>query len=261
MPALPPVTGPSLIAIEGAEVPPSLFEYVHRTLAPNATQVVQVVARPEVGGFAAGPDPCVCTALPASVGPPAPGVPLVIVDQQSRVCSSTYGGFAALLHPIPSLALDLQSQELPIRLGIRARVDREGFFWPMGEAGPERSDDETVSMQEIEAMVAGLPEVDQVAVVHYSTPARVPRIAMFVKPEKGVDDFEKRIIEAVYERFGDDAVPHLVQFVDELPVSRTGKLLRSVLRQIAEGDTDALADDEIAANSEMIHRILGKGRT
>jgi len=252
----PPVDGPPLVAVEGADVPPGLFGFARRALFTTATGVVQVLARPELAGFVAGPDPCLCPVRPASAGPPAPGVPLTVVDHHGNACSSSYGGIAALAQCIPSLSLELQCEQPPIRLGVRARIDREGMLWPMGEARLERDDEAAVSVQEIEAAIARQPGVDQVAVIRYTDPHKRVRVAVFVRPLASESDLAEQIRAAVRERFGERTVPDSVQVVDQLPVSRTGKLLRTVLRHIAEGDVDELAHGEGLADESVVRRIL-----
>jgi len=132
---------------------------------------------------------------------------------------------------------------------MKTRRDKAGYLWSMGEVKAERSKSEQVTLAEIEAAIASIDEVSQVAVIRYNDENHVSRTRAFVQwgpepqgdsPGEPRDDADseatKRIKQALIEHCGESALPDKIQFVTNLPYSRSGKLLRSVLRRISKGD-------------------------
>ncbi|MFO8074249.1 MAG: AMP-binding protein [Polyangia bacterium] len=232
-----------LVLLEGDTVTPALYAWVREKLLGGGAHVAQVISRPEAGGFVAGPHPGALPVRPACAGPPAPGVPLEVVDHAGRRCADNVGGLAALSGPVPGLALELAGSELPIVLGMRARRDRCGEIWAVGEARPPRAHGEEVSTVEIEALLAGLEGVERVAVVRCENGEGRRRVEAFVESSAGAG-LEREIRRQVAERFGEQAVPQKIRVVEDLPVTRSGKLLRSVLRRVVAGELEGL--DELA---------------
>ncbi len=241
-----------LALLEGDAVTPALYAWVRERLLGGGAHVAQVISRPEAGGFVAGPHPGALPVRPACAGPPAPGVPLEVVDHAGRRCADNVGGLAALNGPVPGLALELAGSELPIALGLRARRDRRGEIWAVGEARPPRAHGEEVSTVEIEALLAGLEGVERVAVVRCEDGEGRRRVEAFVESDGGAD-LEREIRRLVSERFGERAVPGRIRVVEELPVTRSGKLLRSVLRRVVAGELDGL---EELADPEVVRGLI-----
>jgi acyl-coenzyme A synthetase/AMP-(fatty) acid ligase len=224
-----------LVILEGDSVGPSANALLRQRVFGGAVHVVQAVARPEVGGFVLGVDPGAVGALPGCGGLPLPGFDLSIVDHRTRRCEAGMGGFVALNRHVPGLSLELAGQEMPVVLGLRARMDRESRFWPMGEGDVLRPELEQYSVTEIETLVSGLDGVERVAVVHFTDARGVVRSVMYLETEGGADAAEAARA-AIVASFGPDAAPETIWPVKRLPVTRSGKLLRSVLRRVAAGD-------------------------
>ncbi len=249
-------SGPLEIAIlEGDSVSPGLFSFVRERVLGGDVHVTQAVARPEVGGFVAGTEPGAVPVLPGCPGPALPGFGLVIVDQRGHRCEVGLGGFAALSVAIPGLAAELADGALPAVLGLRARIDREGRIWPMGEGEVSRPEVEHVSATEIEAVVAGIDGIDQVAVVHWTDAPGAVRSVLYLETALG-EAAAVSAREAIVGHFGPGAVPEVIRTVRQLPVTRSGKLLRSVLRRVAAGDTAGL---EQVCRPQILDGLLATG--
>ncbi|MBN2497733.1 MAG: AMP-binding protein [Deltaproteobacteria bacterium] len=249
--------GPALIVLEGDAVSPGLYRQA-RDLFEGRTHVVQAISRPEGGGYLVGPQPGAVSVQPASAGLAAPGVGLIIVDEEGKTCPPGYGGRAALRRPLPGLAIELQEHEPPIQIGLHARVDPAGCVWSMGEGKVARTKARTpVATAELETMIASLDGVQQVAVVRHEAPGGPGRAWAFVQPAPDARLEAKHIGAQIADRFGREAVPESIQLVSQLPFSRTGKVLRSVLRRIASGDASGLGDLEVG-DREVIQRLIGE---
>jgi acyl-coenzyme A synthetase/AMP-(fatty) acid ligase len=228
-----------LAILEGDSVSPAAFTTLRERVLRGWVHVTCAVARPEVGGFVAGTAAGAMAVLPGCPGPALPGFDLAVADRRGRRCEAGLGGFAALVRPVPGLALELGGPEPPVLLGLHARLDRDGRLWPMGEGEVERPEVERVSASEIEALAAGLDGVDQVAVVQYMDAGGRTRSVMYLESARGAEvaDAAREIIAA---GVGAGAVPEAIRVVRHLPVTRSGKLLRSVLRRVAAGDLAGL---------------------
>jgi acetyl-CoA synthetase len=250
----PRVTGPQLVVVEGESLGPSLHRQARERLFDGA-HVVQALCRPELGGFVAGPCPAVTPVRPASVALPAPGILVQVVDERGQPCPTNYGGLLALKVGVPSLALELQRLELPLALGVRVRLDREDQLWTMGEVRVERPEEAQVATSELETMLAALDGVEGVAVVRYQAPDGPLQTWAFLQSARG-PELVAVARARVLERFGAEVSLQGIQVVRELPYSRTGKLLRSVLRRLALGDTKGLDQVEAAADPGVIQRLM-----
>jgi acetyl-CoA synthetase len=247
--------GPELLILEGETVEPSFYQYLRTMVFDGNTHVVQVLSRVEGGGFLAGPCPTVTPVRPASVALPLPGIDLTVVDDRDEECHTNHGGFLALRRMTPGISIELQQTKLPVRLGVRCRRDAEGHLWTMGEAPIERPEGQTVTASELEAVIASLAGVEQVVVVRYQDQKDVWHTYAFVKLTEG-EQALARIKHELAQKVGAASVPERFQVVNQLPYSRSGKLLRSVLRRVALGDIDGLSDLEAVTDPEQVQNLI-----
>jgi acyl-coenzyme A synthetase/AMP-(fatty) acid ligase len=247
--------GPEVVVLEGEAVTPGLYQAVRQAFAARPSHVTQVVSRPESGGYLAGPYPPVCPVRPAAAGLSAPGLPLLIVDDHGKPCPESHGGFVAIAQAVPSLAVELAAQPLPVTIGVRARRDRDGLLWTVGEVQMEVAEVEPVSAPEIEAHVAGLDGVHEVAVVRSHPADGRPRTWVFARLDPERIDVA-RIRAAITSHLGERAAPDEIYAVERLPYSRSGKLLRTVLKRIAVGDTAGLDGEGLVADPEAVRQLI-----
>ncbi len=247
--------GPALLIVEGETLEPRIYNALRNTLFHKTTHVVQVLARPEVGGFVAGPNPRVCPIRPSSVALPAPGLDLCVVDSKGDPCAPNMGGLLALRRATPGLAREMQGSTPPIPLQVKARLDRNGMLWTMGEAKVVIEMKQKVGTAEIEALLAETPGVEQVAVVRYQDASGKSGLRAFVKFAVGETPDTEALADRVRERFGEDAMPETFQVVQKLPHSRSGKLLRSVLQRISAGEPMGLDDASLVTDPTVVEGI------
>lgn len=247
--------GPELLLLEGETVEPSFYRYLRTMVFDDTTHVVQTLSRVEGGGYLAGPCPAVTVIKPASVSLPLPGIDLAVIDDRNLECEINRGGFLAQNRMTPGMPLELQRTKLPVRLGVRCRRDAAGYLWTMGESPLERPEGETVTASELEAVIARLQGVEQVAVVRYQDQQGRWRSHAFVKLTGGEPELS-RIKQELALKVGAESMPNSFQIVSFLPYSRSGKLLRSVLRRIALGDVDGLVDLEAVTDPELVQNLI-----
>ncbi|MCP4678692.1 MAG: acyl-CoA synthetase [Deltaproteobacteria bacterium] len=251
--------GPDLFIIEGEAVEPRIWAYLENGLFRSGTHVVQVLARPESGGFVAGPNPAVTPVRRSSVALPAPGFDIVILDAQGHECEPNHGGFLGLNKATPGLALELQKLVPPLAIEVKARRDVAGYIWTMGEVKVSRAGRDRVTIPELEAVIASVRGVDQVAMIRYRDKQGNSKSRVFFKPIRHADGLTDEIRERIIERCGERAMPDSFQVVRALPCSRTGKLLRTVLKRLAEGESLSREDLDLISDPNLIEEYNAAG--
>ena len=184
---------------------------------------------------------------------PFPGIKPEIVDEQGNPVERGSGGFLVVKRPWPGMFRTLfGDDERYVRTyftqfgpevyvtGDGAKQDEDGYFWLMG-----RIDDvinvagHRLSTTEIESTLVEHPAVAEAAATGAYDPERGQRIVCFVLLKSGFgasDDLSQELREFVAEKIGKIARPAAVLFGDDLPKTRSGKIMRRLLRNIAEGD-------------------------
>jgi len=210
---------------------------------------------------------------PGSCGFPLPGMEVRVVREDGRPVSTGEKGEMVLEKPIPSLTPTLWSDHARyveeywskykgrFRIGDLAFVDEEGYFYLLGRA------DETIKVSghrigapELESVIAGLDEVAEVVVVGVPDPLRGEVPVAFVVLRGGYlpnMELEHKIVEEVRRRFGAIAELRRVYFVNALPKTRTGKLMRSLVRALVRGaelpDYSNIEDESVV---EELKRVI-----
>jgi acetyl-CoA synthetase len=233
-----------LIVVEGTSLEPRSLKCIRDELFDRPVHVVQALSRPECGGFLAGPYPPVTGIRFSSVSRPAPGLTLEIIDSQGRPCPVGVGGMLALARIPPAVALELQDAHTPAAIEVKARRDRDGNIWPLGEAHVALARSSGAKAAEIEAILAAIPGVEQVAVVRFTGQDGRASSRAFVKPAAGIEIRFEELQAALAASLGTGSTPDSFSIVDELPYTRSGKLLRSVLRRVCTGEP--LSDEDLA---------------
>ena len=256
-----PLSGfaPALVIIDGAAVAPSFYMAVRTELFGGRSHLVQVLSRPEAGGFVAGPQPALCPVRPACAGLTAPGYDLLVLDSKGEASARNHGGLLACAQVPPSLAVELQRRTVPVTLGLKARRDAAGDLWSVAEAHVDLPEQTRVPSTEVEAFIASLPGVARAAVVVAKDASGQVHTRAFVEATGEKLDLDE-IARTVSEHLGPDAVPQTIQPVTALPVSRSGKLQRSLLKRVAIGDTDGLLEMEPVCDPAILRELITERR-
>jgi acetyl-CoA synthetase len=213
---------------------------------------------------------------PGACGFPLPGMEVRVVREDGRPVSTGEKGEMILEKPIPSLTPTIWSDHVRyvkeywskykgrFRIGDLAFVDEEGYFYLLGRA------DETIKVSghrigapELESVIAGLDEVAEVVVVGVPDPLRGEVAVAFVVLRSGYlpnMELERKIVDEVRRRFGAIAELRRVYFVNALPKTRTGKLMRSLVMALVRGaelpDYSNIEDESVV--EELKRVISGK---
>jgi acetyl-CoA synthetase len=221
----------------------------------------------ETGAIMISPLPGVTATKPGSCTKPLPGVVPAIVDEEGNELGPNQGGLLVMTQPWPSMLRTLYGDherfietyfsKIPGKYlaGDGARRDEDGYYWVMG-----RVDDvlnvsgHRLSTMEVESALVSHSLVAEAAVVGFPHEIKGEGICCFVIPkgDTPAEDDKKELISHVRTQIGAIATPDQIRFTNALPKTRSGKIMRRLLRDIAAGreevqDTTTLEDYTVLA--------------
>jgi len=256
-----------LLGSVGEPINPEAWVWYQEHVGGGRCPVVDTWWQTETGMILITPLPGVTTTKPGSATMPFPGIEADVVDEQGNSVPLGRGGYLVLRRPWPAMMRtiwgdpDRYVQTYWSRFpgtyftGDGARRDDEGYFWLMG-----RVDDvlnvagHRIGTMEVESALVSHPAVAEAAVIGITDEIKGQAIAAFVTPRLGTDAndrLNRELREHVGEKIGPIARPDKIFFTSELPKTRSAKIMRRLLRDIAEGrvlgDTTTLADPTVMA--------------
>ncbi|HEY7936940.1 MAG TPA: acetate--CoA ligase [Candidatus Limnocylindrales bacterium] len=246
----------------GEPINPEAWLWYHRTIGGGRTPIVDTWWQTETGSILISPLPGVTTTKPGSATFPLPGIVADVVDAAGQSVPLGGGGYLVLKQPWPSMLRGIYGDPERYRstywsrfpgmyfAGDGAKRDDEGYYWLLG-----RVDDvmnvagHRISTIEVESALVDHPSVAEAAVVGKLDEVSGQAIFAFVTLKTGVepnDSLAVQLREHVAYVIGPIARPKFLMFTPDLPKTRSGKIMRRLLRDIAEnrvlGDTTTLAD-------------------
>jgi acetyl-CoA synthetase len=265
-----------LLGSVGEPINPRAWLWYREVIGGGRCPIVDTWWQTETGHTMIAPLPAITPTKPGSATRPFPGVSAAVVTHDGEIVEEG-GGFLTLRRPWPGMARTLYGD--PERfaqtywsrfgndvydVGDAARIDEDGYFWILG-----RTDDvinvsgHRLSTMEVESALVSHESVAEAAVIGKSDEDTGQAIVAFVTPESGVepdDAFERALAEHVAEKIGKLARPKQLIWADELPKTRSGKIMRRLLRDIAEGrelgDVTTLRDPSVV---ELIGERVAAG--
>ncbi|HXG40599.1 MAG TPA: acetate--CoA ligase [Candidatus Limnocylindrales bacterium] len=251
-----------LLGSVGEPINPEAWLWYHEHIGGGRAPIVDTWWQTETGMILITPLPGVTTLKPGSATFPFPGVEADVVDAQGRSAPLGGGGYLVLKRPWPAMLRGIYGDPERYRetywsrfpglyfAGDGAKRDEDGYFWLLG-----RVDDvmnvagHRISTIEVESALVDHRSVAEAAVVGKSDPVTGQAIFAFVILKAGVepsDALAAELREHVAKVIGPIARPKFLMFTPDLPKTRSGKIMRRLLRDIAEGrplgDTTTLAD-------------------
>jgi acetyl-CoA synthetase len=255
-----------LLGTVGEPINPEAWVWYRQHIGADRTPVVDTWWQTETGGILISPLPGYTVCKPGSATRPLPGISALVVDESGDAVPLGGGGYVVLAQPWPGMLrgiwgdderyLQTYWSKYPGRYyfaGDGARIDKDGYFWFMG-----RVDDvmnvagHRISTTEVESALVDHPAVAEAAVVGRSDADSGQAISAFVTLVGGAEESTELIGELrdhVAKLIGPIARPKWIAFTPDLPKTRSGKIMRRLLRDIAEnrklGDTTTLADASV----------------
>jgi len=251
-----------LLGTVGEPINPEAWRWYYKTIGGGRCPVVDTWWQTETGMILISPLPGATTLKPGSATHAFPGVGAEVVDEKGKPVGVNRGGYLVITRPWPAMLLTLYKDDERYKdtywsqvpgkyfTGDGARVDEDGFFWLMG-----RIDDvinvsgHRIGTMEVESALVSHPLVAEAAVVGKPHPLKGQALVAYVVLKAGnqrsedlVDDLRKHVRKEI----GPIAVPDDVYITDKLPKTRSGKIMRRVVRALVSGqeigDTTTLED-------------------
>jgi acetyl-CoA synthetase len=264
-----------LLGTVGEPINPKAWLWYRQVIGGGETPIVDTWWQTETGHIMITTLPGAQAAKPGSAGKPLPGIDAAVVDDDGNELTGEQG-VLVLRRPWPGMLRTLYRE--PERfvetyferfgketylVGDAARVDSDGYFWVIG-----RIDDvinvsgHRLSTAEVESAIVSHPKVAEAAVIGQTDEHTGQAICAFVTlqgdGDEGSEEFEAEIREHVAQRIGKFARPKRIIWAHDLPKTRSGKIMRRLLRDIGEGrelgDVTTLRDPDVVAKLDSIVR-------
>jgi acetyl-CoA synthetase len=249
----------------GEPINPEAWIWYREHIGAGRTPVVDTWWQTETGMIMITPLPGVTTLKPGSATRPFPTVDAAVYDNQGNVVPPGGGGYLVIRKPWPAMTRGIYGD--PDRfvetywkrfpdtyfVGDGARVDEDGDFWLLGRVDDVMNvSGHRISTIEVESALVSHPRVAEAAVAGRNDPQTGQAIVAYVTlkgGEEGSPEMLKELREHVGKTIGKFAAPSNIVFTPELPKTRSGKIMRRLLRDVAEnrvlGDTTTLADPTV----------------
>jgi acetyl-CoA synthetase len=265
-----------LLGTVGEPINPEAWVWYWRYIGTQACPIVDTWWQTETGMILITPLPGITPLKPGSATLPFPGIEADIYDEQGQSVPPGRGGYLVLKRPWPAQFRTIYKDpdryvetyfarygDETYLAGDGAKRDEDGYFWLLG-----RIDDvmnvagHRISTYEVESALVDNQKVAEAAVVAKADPAVGQAIVAFVTLKGGQVGDESvigELREHVAKVIGKIARPHSIIFTEDLPKTRSGKIMRRLLRDVAENR--ALGDVTTLANAEIVDQIRGMATT
>ena len=251
-----------LLGSVGEPINPEAWLWYHEVIGGSRCPIVDTWWMTETGMILITPLPGITTCKPGSATFPFPGVKADVVDEEGKSVPLGGAGYLVISRPWPAMLRGIYKDDKRYRetywsrypgryfAGDGARRDKDAYFWLMGRVDDVmKISGHRISTTEVESALVSHPKVAESAVIGREDPVTGQAIFAFVtlrSGNQGSEELSKELREHVVKAIGSIARPKTVMFAPELPKTRSGKIMRRLLRDIANGqplgDTTTLAD-------------------
>jgi acetyl-CoA synthetase len=261
-----------LLGTVGEPINPEAWLWYHRVVGDGRLPIVDTWWQTETGGILITPLPGATALKPGSATQPFFGVQPAIVDGEGRLLDGPCEGNLVILDAWPGLMRTVYGDHQRFVqtyfstfkgmyfTGDGARRDEDGYYWITG-----RVDDvinvsgHRLGTAEVESALVAHPAVSEAAVVGYPHDLKGQGIYCYVTLTAGIEPSEglrKELVQQVRKEIGATATPDLIQWAPSLPKTRSGKIMRRILRKIAANEHDQLGDTSTLADPSVVDDLV-----
>ncbi|MBZ6493878.1 acetate--CoA ligase [Natrinema longum] len=268
-----------LLGTVGEPINPRAWKWYYKHIGNEECPIVDTWWQTETGGMMITTLPGINTMKPGSAGPPLPGIDARVVDAQGEEVDAGQAGYVTVNNPWPGMLRTLynnddrfiseywqeysdpDADEWVYFPEDGAKIDDDGFITVLG-----RVDDvinvsgHRLGTMEIESAVVGVEGIAEAAVVGGDHEVKGEAVYVYAIPEDGYEDrddeLEEKAMEAVLDSIGPIAKPEEIIFTPELPKTRSGKIMRRLLEDIASGNE--LGNTSTLRNPEVVDDIAAQ---
>jgi acetyl-CoA synthetase len=261
-----------LLGTVGEPINPDAWEWYWRVVGDGRCPIVDTWWQTETGGAMISPIPGAIEAKPGSATKPLPGIHAELVDAEGKTLEGATSGNLCLTASWPGQMRTVWGDHKRFFetyfstyrgkyfTGDGCRRDEDGYYWITG-----RVDDvinvsgHRVGSAEVESSLVSHPKVAEAAVVGFPHDIKGNAIYAYVTlnaGEEGSDALRKELIQEVRHDIGSFSAPEKIHFTPALPKTRSGKIMRRILRKIAEGETSGFGDTSTLADPTIVDALL-----
>jgi acetyl-CoA synthetase len=261
-----------LLGSVGEPINPEAWEWYHRVVGDSRCPIVDTWWQTETGGILITPLPGATALKPGSATRPFFGVKPEVVDAEGKILKGAAEGNLVLTTSWPGQMRTVFGDHQRFQetyfstypntyfTGDGCRRDKDGYYWITG-----RVDDvinvsgHRMGTAEVESALVAHPKVSEAAVVGYPHDVKGQGIYAYVTLMSGeteTEDLRKELVSWVRKEIGPIATPDLIQFSPGLPKTRSGKIMRRILRKIAEDEFGALGDTSTLADPGVVDDLI-----
>lgn len=256
----------------GEPINPEAWEWYYHVVGEDRCAIVDTWWQTETGGIMITPLPGATPLKPGSASWPFFGVEPKVVDDKGKQVADGQMGKLVITKPWPGMMQTIYNnrerfvetyfKEFPgmYLTGDQAYRDKDGYFWIAG-----RSDDvikvsgHRIGTEEVESALLCHPAVSESAVVGVADEVKGQNIYAFVTLKTGnthSDALKKELVDTVRKEIGAIAIPQTIMFAKALPKTRSGKIMRRILRKIANQEVDDLGDLSTLSDPQVVDDLI-----
>jgi acetyl-CoA synthetase len=269
-----------VIGTVGEPINPEAWMWYYQNVGGGRCPVVDTWWQTETGHILISPLPGVTTLKPGSATFPMPGISADVVDESGKSVPLGGGGYLVLTRPWPGMLRTLYNDPERFKetywsrfsdpatgkwvyfAGDGAKRDPEGYYWLLGRVDDVMNvSGHRISTLEVESALVDHPAVAEAAVIGRADPTTGQAIAAFVTlrgQNTGDDALLAELRDHVADKIGKLARPASIVFTDELPKTRSGKIMRRLLKDVSE--QRQLGDVTTLANADVVHDLAERAK-
>lgn len=267
-------TSLTLLGTVGEPINPDVWEWYFDIAGDKRCPIVDTWWQTETGGILITALPGVTPLKPGSASKPFFGIEPAIIDDHGNMIENDQPGKLIIKKPWPGMMQTIygnrerfinnyfKSAPGNYLTGDEARRDNEGYYWIIGR------DDDVIKISghrlgtgELESAFLTHPSISEVAVVAIPNEIKGQGIYAYVATKEGIqpnDTLKKELIQHLRNTIGPIATPEVIQWAKDLPKTRSGKIMRRILRKIALDEIDDLGDISTLANPHVVDELIAE---
>ena len=260
-----------LLGTVGEPINPEAWMWYHKVIGGERCPIVDTWWQTETGGVLITPLPGAHPTKPGSCTLPFFGIEPAIFKEDGSEAKANEGGYLVIKKPWPGLMRTVFGDHQRFKdtywskfdgtyfSGDGARFDEDGYYWIMGRVDDVMNvSGHRIGTAEVESALVGHSAVAEAAVVPIPHEIKGEGIYAYVTVKTGVDtsdNLKKELVQEVRKAMGPIATPEYIHFADALPKTRSGKIMRRILKAVAEGHEN-VGDTSTLADPSVVDRLL-----
>jgi len=265
-----------LLGTVGEPINPEAWMWYHKHIGHEKCPIVDTWWQTETGGHLITPIPGATVTKPGSATRPFFGIDIAVLKEDGKDAGVNEGGYLVIKKPWPGIMRTVYGQHERFKetywsrfpgvyfTGDSARMDQDKYVWIMGRVDDViKVSGHRIGAAEVESALVSHPKVAEAAVVPMPHEIKGEAIYAYVTLKTGIeekDELKKELVLHVRRMVGPIAAPDVIQFASGLPKTRSGKIMRRILRKIASGQSEELGDTSTLADPSVVDKLVAENK-